>query len=201
MLYNFVKGPQWMLMAPILILSVLSVALILERLYYWLRYSLRKNRHLRLELLHLDFDSHKVLRTKDPVARTFYELIRNPVDPALALDHAERTLRESKRNLSILNLIATISTSFGLLGTVVGVALSFKSLALNNAAQLAVGLSIALYTTIGGLIVFLISYIFSTVFLLFSSRLGYEMEEGLNQLKVKLDKRIRQKRKQSMRAG
>ncbi|MEO0650874.1 MAG: MotA/TolQ/ExbB proton channel family protein [Planctomycetota bacterium] len=67
--------------------------------------------------------------------------------------------RRAGRGLDRLDAISQIATSIGLFGTVVGIARSFldgeSSGALADPAALAAGLSTALYTTVGGLAVFL----------------------------------------------
>ena len=67
--------------------------------------------------------------------------------------------RRAGRGLGRLDAVSQIATSLGLFGTVVGIARSFldgeASGALADPAALAAGLSTALYTTVGGLAVFL----------------------------------------------
>lgn len=61
-----------------------------------------------------------------------------------------------KRNIGIINTIGVISPLLGLLGTVVGMIITFSQIASSGGAgkaELAGGISLAMFTTAGGLIV------------------------------------------------
>ncbi len=67
-----------------------------------------------------------------------------------------------EKGLNTIKIIASISPLLGLLGTVVGVLIAFKVMSqsgLNNPALFAEGISMALITTVGGLIVAIPHYI------------------------------------------
>ena len=67
-----------------------------------------------------------------------------------------------ERGLNTVKIIAAISPLIGLLGTVLGVLLAFKVMSqsgLNNPTNFAEGISLALITTVGGLIVAIPHYI------------------------------------------
>ena len=73
-----------------------------------------------------------------------------------------------RRNLRVLNAVATVSPLLGLLGTVLGMIYTFQKIAsdstgMGNAEQLAAGISMALLTTAAGLTVAipaLLSYLY-----------------------------------------
>lgn len=71
-------------------------------------------------------------------------------------EKAIEQLKSLERNMWLISMAAHTSPLLGLLGTVTGMITAFKSIALNgtgDAAVLAKGISEALYTTAGGLIV------------------------------------------------
>ncbi len=76
----------------------------------------------------------------------------------LELTKQEISAQMSKleKGLSTIKIVATISPLLGLLGTVLGVLSAFQAMGqtgLNNPASFASGISLALITTVGGLIV------------------------------------------------
>lgn len=76
---------------------------------------------------------------------------------------ASKYLLSCENGMNTIKIIATIAPILGLLGTVIGVLQSFETIALegmsNGANSFASGISLALITTIGGLIVALPHYI------------------------------------------
>ena len=82
-----------------------------------------------------------------------------------------------ERGLSTIKIIATISPLLGLLGTVIGIFISFdviSKVGLDDPSVFSKGISIALITTVVGLIVAILHYIFYNYFIGVLDR--YEME-------------------------
>ena len=75
----------------------------------------------------------------------------------LARQEISLYIAQIEKGLASIKIIATISPLLGLLGTVIGVFMSFKVMSqtggLGNPGQLVEGISLALITTIGGLVV------------------------------------------------
>ncbi len=68
-------------------------------------------------------------------------------------------LKKLEKGLPTVKIVATTATLFGLLGTVVGVLMAFEAIAkvgMGDPAAFAGGISMALVTTVGGLIVAII---------------------------------------------
>ena len=57
-----------------------------------------------------------------------------------------------------MGFVTQVATSLGLFGTVVGISMSFGSFVQGEAASVATGLAVALYTTVVGLAVFLYTF-------------------------------------------
>ena len=69
---------------------------------------------------------------------------------------------EMEKGLNTVKIIASISPLLGLLGTVIGVLIAFRVMSqtgLNNPASFAQGISMALITTVGGMIVAIPHYV------------------------------------------
>jgi biopolymer transport protein ExbB len=165
------------LMAPILLCSVLSVAIIAER--FW---ALRRGnvvppgvgqqvedwaaRH-ELDRRHID-----QLRSGSALGRVLAaalvnrhrsrELIKEAVE-----DTGRHVVHELERFLNTLGTIAGISPLLGLLGTVIGMIKVFSAILVHgvgDATQLAGGISEALITTAAGLTVAIPSFFFYRYF-------------------------------------
>ncbi len=106
--------------------------------------------------------------------------------------HAERRLDQeysnANRNLESLGALSHLATSIGLFGTVLGICQSFVSrgeMAVSDA--IAHGLSTALFTTIGGLSVFLLGQIALIIFQGFSESLLRRGHATLDELPVRIE--------------
>lgn len=94
----------------------------------------------------------------------------------------ESKVKDLESGLNSVKIIATISPLFGLLGTVIGVLSSFETISkvgLGEPEVFASGISLALITTVGGLIVAIPHYI------------GYNYLIGLiDRLEIKLNREL-----------
>jgi biopolymer transport protein ExbB len=137
------------LVIPLLACSVIALTVVLERFFYWLILWSRRNESIRRRILSGDT---RLSRCRDRVAEVLKEYVDHPDDASVARVEAERLMRESRRYLKVLSWVATLSTSLGLLGTVVGVSMALKDL--DDPAKLTPALAIALNTTIIGLVIY-----------------------------------------------
>ena len=186
MLWQFLVAGGWP-MAPILACSVLALALLLERGWFWLVLRSSRDQRLRAELLTLSFDADRAEKSRDPFCQVLFELIRSPEDSSAALSLAERVVQETRSTVPLIQVIAAVSTSLGLLGTVVGVALAFqRSAGSPSMSELVPALSIALNTTIFGLLVYLPAFIGSQLSQMATNRLAFQLEQGMSSLMAAL---------------
>ncbi|MBN8442681.1 MAG: MotA/TolQ/ExbB proton channel family protein [Thauera sp.] len=163
-----VGWPIW----PLLLASVIAVALIIER-----SFSLRRARIVPEGLLQnvlKDVHQHEVsaemierIDAHSPLGRVLAAGLRNVRSSREVMKESiEETGRavvhELERYLTTLGTIASISPLLGLFGTIVGMIDIFASQGVSgaNPAQLAQGISIALYTTGLGLIIAIPAMIF-----------------------------------------
>lgn len=181
-------------MFPIIFLSFFAVAFSLERLVYWFvtwQNSLDRKKKLR-KIFNPPFNYKNALeicqKSQDVVIVVLHNFLKLYNDHSLVI--AERKTRmiaeeksdESRKFLDILSLIANISGTLGLMGTVVGISLSFKTLAAEDSRGLALSLSTAMYTTIGGIILFLTSYLFLFFFQKYSDKLDNALDINIQKL-------------------
>ncbi len=177
--------PIWFL----LIASVIAVGLIAERLMF-----LRNKTIVPPELLDetvkelrqsgVTPQMLKKLNEGSPLGRVFAAGLKNvkssPNIMKEAIEEAGRsTNHEMERFLTTLGTIASISPLLGLFGTVVGMIEIFgaQNAGGSNPAELAHGISVALYNTAFGLIVAVPSMIFYRHFRAKVDSLIFEMEQ------------------------
>ena len=160
--------PIWLLLSA----SMIAVALIIERLLY-----LRRSRILPPNLLNeviRDYHNGKVdanvvstLEKNSPLGRVLAAGLRNVDAPRdmmkESIEEAGRgTAHELERFLTTLGTIATLAPLMGLFGTVVGMIEIFgaQNATGANPAQLAHGISVALYNTGFGLAIAMPALVF-----------------------------------------
>lgn len=177
--------PIWFLV----IASIVAVALIVERLMFLrarnivpaglLEETLKELKHSGVNPQML-----KKLSEGSPLGRVLAAGLRNikstPDIMKESIEEAGRaTTHEMERFLTTLGTIASISPLLGLFGTVVGMIEIFgaQNAGGSNPAELAHGISVALYNTAFGLIVAVPSMIFYRHFRAKVDSLTFEMEQ------------------------
>jgi biopolymer transport protein ExbB len=170
LLANF-KEAGWPIV-PLLIVSIIALALIIERLIY-----LRRSRILPPDLLKeviRVYHNGKIkpdvvgnLESSSPLGRVLAAGLRNVNAPRDVMKESieeagQGAAHELERFLTTLGTIATLAPLMGLFGTVVGMIEIFGSQNATgaNPAQLAHGISVALYNTGFGLIVAMPALVF-----------------------------------------
>lgn len=166
MLDIIIKGGP--VMIPLLLASVIAVAVSLERIWYLAK--TRADSEELMEDVKLCLQEGKVLeamqllrKSKGPVAAILSAGIAYSDRPKEELrEHLEEVGQDEifkmERGLGLLATIVTIAPMLGLLGTVTGIISSFRVLGNfqgveSNPAALAVGIAEALITTAAGLII------------------------------------------------
>ncbi|HOY65954.1 MAG TPA: MotA/TolQ/ExbB proton channel family protein [Candidatus Ozemobacteraceae bacterium] len=160
----FVKGGP--VMVPIMLCSVIGVAIMIERARFYLRRANGAEQfmvHVRSALAARDYlEAIRMCRKEThPLARVIeagIDRLDLPKDALLDVMRQE-ALRQMKRyehNTGILSTIAAISPLLGLTGTVTGMISSFSiisTIGIGDPTALAGGISEALYTTAAGLFI------------------------------------------------
>jgi biopolymer transport protein ExbB len=164
---------------PLLIFSLIAVALIVERIIFWLKIKRTQRRVVKEALARYRSDSHSAIallkkNAQLPIARIFLEALELEQPTAdefrLALDSAVQAEIPTLRKFSTLfQTIITASPLLGLLGTILGLIHSFSAMDLGNAAAtnttgVTGGLSEALVSTVMGLVVAIFTLLFANAF-------------------------------------
>lgn len=143
MIDYFVKGG--ILMYPILLCSVIGLAIIISKLIQY-----------RKILNGIEKPLVRVLEENPPLLLPIVECIKSGCDEKEVAIIGTRQVREIEKGLSWLGLIATIAPLLGLTGTVTGMIKAFMVIAGSssvNPSMLAGGIWEALITTAAGLLV------------------------------------------------
>jgi biopolymer transport protein ExbB len=154
-------------MVPLFILSVISVALILERFWFWIlaggRCSIQKSMVLNALLRRGDFSKAKIQVKEDssPFGVVAKSILTNGVSDAVAMEAIESQRPRIDRFMVALSTIITAAPLLGILGTVLGIIQSFRLLGeqsvLTDPTDVAGGIAAALLTTALGLIIALVT--------------------------------------------
>ncbi|WP_252176214.1 MotA/TolQ/ExbB proton channel family protein [Endozoicomonas sp. 4G] len=208
-MFELVKSGGW-LMLPILLSSVIAMAIIFERLW-----TLRPSRIAPRNTLsqvwkwieNNDLDSKKVrgLRDGSPLgeilaagisnARYGRDIMKESIE-----EQAGKVIHELERYLNTLGTVAAIAPLLGLLGTVIGMIDVFTVIMLEgtgNAGVLAGGISKALITTAAGLTVAIPTLVFHRYF----TRRVDELVVAMEQEATKLVEVLQGERKLKNREG
>ena len=166
-------------MLPLALLSVISLAMILERSLFWWRISHRQAKLLEriLKLYRDDLKMAKVYLERNrqlPIARIFSVAIclkrSTPQKFELALASAiQAEIPVLKRFNNAFSTIISVAPLLGLLGTVLGLITSMSSLRLGDlqstqATGVTSGIGEALISTATGLVIAIVTLFFASTF-------------------------------------
>lgn len=165
-------------MWPLLVFSLIAIALIIERLTFWVRLN-RRQRPVMQDILRTyrqaPMDVYPKLRQNLnlPVARIFLEALEiegaSPKQFHLALASAmQAELPHLRRFNTVFATIISVAPLLGLLGTILGLITSFDALRLGdvgaNSGAVTGGISEALVSTAAGLVVAIGTLLFANLF-------------------------------------
>ena len=188
-MFELVQAGGW-LMGPIILCSVIAMAIILERLWaYRVKKVIPSNLVAQIWQLHQKGQITAVhiatVRDSSPLGRILAAGLVNRDHPREMMKEAieeegRQVVHELERYLNTLGTIAAITPLLGLLGTVIGMIKVFTAITsagVGNPAVLAGGISEALITTAAGLSVAIPSLIFHRYLSGRVDRLVVRMEE------------------------
>lgn len=166
-------------MWPLLLLSIISLAMILERSLFWF-YLLRQQKKLLQRILTLyqeDLETARLMLERNrqlPIARIFLVAISlkrsTPQKFKLALDSAAQAeIPVLKRFSNAFGTVISVAPLLGLLGTVLGLITSLASLRIGDfqqsqAAEVTSGIGEALTSTAAGLVIAIFTLFFASIF-------------------------------------
>ena len=180
-------------MYPLLLCSVITLAVIIDRTFFWLRHRHSRHPDLVAELCHCAKNGQRASceDTADLIARVLLEGLESTraeaswrMQQAGALEAAKVT-----HNLGILNTMVSLAPLLGIFGTVLGIIESFQLLgdaALIDPVAASGGLAQALITTAFGLGIAMPSLIAYTIFQSKAEQLRFQMETHATELELAL---------------
>ncbi|MBE9118002.1 MotA/TolQ/ExbB proton channel family protein [Lusitaniella coriacea LEGE 07157] len=164
---------------PLLGFSIVSVALIVERLYFWLTVNRHQRRVIQSVLRTYQAEPYDAIarlrqNSKLPICRIFLEALEldrpTPEEFRLALESASQAeLPTLKRFNTVFETIISVSPLLGLLGTILGLIGAFASLQIGDVGGsrttgVTGGISEALTSTVMGLVVAIFTLLFANMF-------------------------------------
>lgn len=172
------------IMWPLLLISITSLACIFERIVYWKDVIKKNDSELMITVeKYSTISSVDFIKQNDissiPLEKVLLDSLRiidrsllndkNNIDLKLALEISIQSIQSDFGRFSnIFSTIITVSPLLGLLGTVLGLINSFSFIKLGesgvNAQEVTGGISEALISTATGLIIAIITLIFSNYF-------------------------------------
>ena len=199
MLEFFYRGGP--IMWPILVLSVITMGVVIERIIFIFRETRRRDKavvHRIFEAVqHREYDEAiKAGRgSSDMIARVLTEGLENrdsSLDDAL-LEAASRELDEYNRGLVVLDTAVTLGPLLGLLGTVVGMIRAFNIVGGGDLADkqqvITGGIAESLIAVSFGLIVAIVAILPLNYFTAKLERVRRQIEGAMNQLTILLRKK------------
>ena len=171
-------------MWPLLLISITSLACIFERIAYWKDVIKKNDSKLMITvekystISSVDFTKQNEI-SSIPLEKVLLDSLKiidrsllndkNPIDLKLALEISIQSIQSEFGKFSnLFSTIITVSPLLGLLGTVLGLINSFSFIKLGesgfNAQEVTGGISEALISTAAGLIIAIITLIFSNYF-------------------------------------
>jgi biopolymer transport protein ExbB len=156
------------LMVPLLLCSLVSVTVIFERIYFWVRFSYRHRDEILEEFFAAVGEGGTPrlgtkaqpgeLACSDARVEILMEALQsasNDLQSSLRLGILER-IETMKRGMTVLDTIITMAPLLGILGTVVGIIASFEAIGMEGSPapkMVSMGIAQALVTTAAGLVI------------------------------------------------
>lgn len=189
--YVIKGGP---IMYPIVVVAFVAVCVLVERIFWWLRFSAQRNSrqldqvYAALENGALNEAINLSEKSNDPVVRMVHHGLKHPhssMQGALEVA-AGQELQAAGRFLGAMDTIVTLGPLLGLLGTVTGIMGSFNSI---GGAELAVekvtgGIGEALIATACGLGIAITTLVPMNYFHSRLTKLQFELESAANNVLI-----------------
>jgi biopolymer transport protein ExbB len=197
-MYQFFQsgGP---VMYPLLACSLIVLTVIFERIIFWLKTELQRNRPLVNEVMELsrlgDWEAvrEKTKGCKDFVVRILVSGILHrefSLLKAMETAAADEVLR-MRRFMSVLDTMITVAPLLGIFGTVLGIIASFEMLGsagIENPQAVTAGVAQALITTATGLGIAILSVFPYNYFNAKVERAALDMEKYATSLEIVFEK-------------
>jgi biopolymer transport protein ExbB len=192
---NFRKGGP--IMWPILIVSITAIAVVIERIFWWLGRWMRRDPK-RIEKVFTAIEAGDVAEasrlsrgSRDPVLRMMWNGLNHQhasLQGALQVA-AGIEIKRAGRFLVVMDTLVTLAPLLGLLGTITGLMRSFSFLGNEELAVQAVtgGIAEALIATAAGLGIAIFALVPFNFFTSRVSNLEFELQTAATNLEVMLE--------------
>lgn len=149
-------------MYPLLVCSIISLTVVIERLVFWITLNRRRNRQLLNEIMDLcesgDWEAvrRETAGSKDPIVKILISGIlhrRYSMIKAMEASAADE-IKRMRRFMNVLDTMITVAPLLGIFGTVIGIIQSFDVLGTSGIEHpeiVTAGIAQALITTAAGL--------------------------------------------------
>lgn len=182
-------------MYPLLLCSIVSLTIIIERLFFWFKLRMKRNRKILNIILRLGEkgklnEAIKACKeTEDTIAKILQEGIKNyNYNFVNALEAtATNEINSMKKYMVILDTVITLAPLLGIFGTVTGIIISFGILGkggLVDPGAVTGGIAQALITTASGLIIAIFTLIPFNYFNSLIESNAQEIEKYVNALEM-----------------
>lgn len=189
----FQKGG--VVMYPLLLCSMISLTIILERTLFWIRENRRADRTLVDQVLELArLKKYEEIRTStqgagDYVIRVLVcGLVHRNYSLSKAMEAAAiEEIERMKRYLPVLDTVITAAPLLGILGTVIGIIHSFDMLGragIQNPQAVTAGIAQALLTTAAGLLIAIFTLFPYNYFVTKVEKAGNRIEKHATTLEI-----------------
>ncbi|MBW1699372.1 MAG: MotA/TolQ/ExbB proton channel family protein [Deltaproteobacteria bacterium] len=149
-------------MYPLLVCSVISLTVIIERFLFWIRVGLNRNRSLVNKVLELsrvgDWERIRSLTkgSEDYIVRIIVAgILHREFSMTKAMETAAADeIQNMQKYMGVLDTMITVAPLLGIFGTVLGIILSFEAIGsagIDRPQAVTAGISQALITTAAGL--------------------------------------------------
>lgn len=182
-------------MIPLLVCSIVALAIILERFVFWFMNGVRRNARIlsvilrQVEKGRLDDATKLCMHSRDTIAKILLEGIKNyDYNFISALEAAaSNEINIMKRYMVFLDTIITLSPLLGIFGTVTGIIISFGILGqggIVDPSAVTGGIAQALITTASGLVIAIFTLIPFNYFNSLIESNAQEIEKYVNALEI-----------------
>lgn len=195
MIQLILKG-GWV-MGPLLICSVVAVTFIIERFLFWKDINKKTDAVITSDILtavanDTSDQAHKLAaHSFDPVNQVLAAALAHPDSKRqAAIDLAvSKLLNKNKQHMGILETLISVSPMLGILGTVIGIIVSFDVVSqsgIQDPKLVTEGIGQALITTATGLLIAISTTIPYNYFLSKIDQLNHRLETALSDLEIRL---------------
>lgn len=193
---DFILKGGWVLI-PILIASIISVAVSVQRFLFWRKEKSKDEAFLdsffqQMEKKDIAAARNVLQSASTGLSRILIKGLEYPdAAPKAMEESALKEIQKTKKNLSALDTIITLAPLLGLLGTILGMISAFQVMAASgtrNPMAVTGGVAEALIATAAGLIVAIITLIPYNYFLARTEEFTENVEQYATRLELMLER-------------